>query len=419
MRYRANKLRLNHFYRYIQRVFNFQQAVNSLNDLRQNPEVNSQSLFEALMLGFVLHLRSFRALGFEIKQGRAKKVMRHRETFSIHTLRYGLEFFDIEPLEAIVESIGRKMKRSKMLWDTIGGFSVGTLDGTEYFRSDSIHCQQCMTVHLKDGTVQYVHRAVFLQQVGTKLKPFLAAEPIRPKDKHPGDAQAGHEGELTAAKRLLQHAVKRYGPRFITLLTLDALYMNQPFVRECKACHCEAVIRVKDERTHLYQEIETLSQWVKPIFNYDPTEGVAYTIYEIPDLQVSPGWEIPLRGFKIIETTASRRTQTFLCASTEMTLKADLIRRVVHLKWGIENNGFKDLKDNWHLEHNFHHHPVATWVIVLVMIIAYNLFYAYVYRNLKTYRLYHLTIQHVVDELKSSYFSLRYWLPWSLWAGAP
>jgi hypothetical protein len=102
-----------------------------------------------------------------------------------------------------------------------------------------------------------------------------------------------------------------------------------------------------------------------------------------------------------------------------MTLKADLIRRVVHLKWGIENNGFKDLKDNWHLEHNFHHHPVATWVIVLVMIIAYNLFYAYVYRNLKTYRLYHLTIQHVVDELKSSYFSLRYWLPWSLWAGAP
>jgi hypothetical protein len=195
--------------------------------------------------------------------------------------------------------------------------------------------------------------------------------------------------------------------------------MNQPFVHECKAQGYEAVIRVKDERTHLYQEIEALSQLVKPLEDYDPKDGVAYTIYEVPDLHVSLGWEIPLRGFKITETTASRGTQTFLCATTSMPLQADLVRRVVHLKWGIENNGYKDLKDNWHLEHNFHHQEVATWVIVLAMLIAYNLFYAYVYRNLKTYRLYGLTIQQILDELKFSFFSLRYRLSWSVWAQAP
>jgi hypothetical protein len=419
MRYRRNKLRLSHFYRYIQRLFGFQQAIQSLQDDRQDPEVKTQSLFEALMLGFVLHQKSFRALGFEIKQGRAKKVMRHGEVFSVNTLRYGLEFFQIEPLKGMLESICRKMKRSKMLSESVGGLKVAALDGTEYYRSQAIHCPQCLQVHLRDGTVQYVHRAVFLQYVGTKLKPFLAAEPIRPKDPQPGDKQAGHEGELTAAKRLLREVTQHYGPDFITLLTLDALYMNQPFVRQCQACGYEAVIRVKNERTELYQEIQALSQWVKPLEDYAPQEGVAYTIYEIPDLHLSVGWEIPLRGFKIIETSSSRGTQSFLCATTSMHLKADRIRQVVHLKWGIENNGYKDLKDNWHLEHNFHHHAVATWVIVLTMLIAYNLFYAYVYRNLKTYRLYGLSLQQIVDELKYSFFSLRYKLSWSLWAEAP
>jgi hypothetical protein len=203
MRYRPSKLRLSHFYRYVQRVFNFQQAIETLQDNRQNPEIKTESLFEALILGFVLHQRSFRALGFEIKQGRARKVMRDGEIFSINTLRYGLEFFDIEPLNEMLEAVCKKMRRSKMLSDNLGRLKVAAIDGSEYYRSQTIHCPQCLKVHLAEGTVQYVHRAVLMQQVSGKLKPFLAAEPIRAKDRQPGDNEGGHEGELTAAKRLL------------------------------------------------------------------------------------------------------------------------------------------------------------------------------------------------------------------------
>ena len=65
-----------------------------------------------------------------------------------------------------------------------------------------------MEVHLVNGTVQSVHRAVLLQHVGGKLKPFLAAEPILPKEPHPTASEAGHEGELTAVKRWVDQAVK-------------------------------------------------------------------------------------------------------------------------------------------------------------------------------------------------------------------
>jgi hypothetical protein len=77
-------------------------------------------------------------------------------------------------------------------------------DGTEYFRSESIHCDECLEYHIqtKDGIItHYVHRVVIAQKVGCSLKPIMAAEKILPKDKT-DDNTTGHEGELTAAKRL-------------------------------------------------------------------------------------------------------------------------------------------------------------------------------------------------------------------------
>lgn len=418
MSYRPDKLRLSHFYRYVQRVFGFQDEIKKLNDFRVDERIKIESLFESLFLCLLLRLGSFRALEFEIKHGRAKKVMRMVDDFSINTLRYGLEYFELETLDEMLFSTCCKMKRSKMLSDTIDGLHVAAIDGTEYYRSEKIHCDDCMVVHLKDGTIQYVHRAVLMQHVGTKLKPFIAAEPVKPKDKQNGDAEAGHEGELTAAKRLVARTVEQYGKRFIDIFTTDALYMNEPFVRHCIKHGCHIVARVKDERTTLYKEIETLASMGEPIKGYDSEKGIVYTIYEIEEIHISLGWDIPLKGFKIIETSANG-TQIFFCATTAVHIKADTIRRIVHIKWGIENNGIKDLKDNWFMEHNFHHHPVATWAILLTLLIAYNLFYAYVIRDMKTYCLYRLTIKQVVDEFKYSYFSLIYWLPWSLWINAP
>ena len=51
---------------------------------------------------------------------------------------------------------------------------------------------------------------------GGDLQPLLAAERILPKDsQEKGDTTAGHEGELTAAKRLVDKVLRLYGPRFV------------------------------------------------------------------------------------------------------------------------------------------------------------------------------------------------------------
>ena len=269
--------------------------------------------------------------------------------------------------------------------------------------------------------LHYVHRVVVAQKVGGDLQPLLAAEPILPKEsEEKGDTTAGHEGELTAAKRLVDKVLGLYGPRFVDVLTTDALYMNHPFVSYLHDRNKHLIARVKDERTTLYQEILALAKLTTPICGEDRNGQLRYEIYDVPYLHQSMGWQIPLRGFLIIERTrhVKQRQITwhenrFLCATTLPRWQADanVVRQIVHAKWGIENNGFLDLKQNWYLTHNYHHHPIATFAVLLIQFLVYNLFYAYVFLQMKTYRFYDLTIQEVICEFCISFWQQRQWLP--------
>ncbi len=58
---------------------------------------------------------------------------------------------------------------------------------------------------------------------------------------------------------------------------------------------------IKNERTDLYKEIESLSELVKPVVINDWKERVECWIYEIPCLSEWLAEEIPTRCFKIIE----------------------------------------------------------------------------------------------------------------------
>ena len=116
----------------------------------------------------------------------------------------------------------------------------------------------------------------------------------------------------------------------------------------------------------MYNEIETLSRMVEPIHIDDRENGVENWIYEIPELQRSLDWDVPTRGFKIVERVYKIvsgekiciKEETFLCMATmpmatlpKEVADADIVRQIVHAKWGVENNAIKDLKDNWYMEH--------------------------------------------------------------------
>ncbi len=218
-----------------------------------------------------------------------------------------------------------------------------------------------------------------------------------------------------------------YGNGFFDILTTDAYYSNKPFVLFLDSLGKYLVSRVKDARTTLYKEINTLSQMVEPIHVDDRENRVESLIYEIPELHAVLDWDVPTRGFKIIEKAYKIvlgkkvyiKEETFLCMATlpvELA-DADTVRQIIHAKWGVENNAIKDLKDNWYMEHNFHHHPNATYALLLILFMAHNLFYSYVFRHMKSYRLYQPTMKRISEEFMASFLYWKWRMSWTHFDG--
>jgi hypothetical protein len=380
---------------------------------------------------------SLRQLATDVKAGRIRKFVPKvdKETYCANTLGNGLENIDTDILQQELAVAPKKLRRNKAYGTaehprTIGGLRIVAVDGTEHFRSESIHCPECMEVHVKtkEGIkVHYVHRIVIMYVVGrmhsSAVQVILGAEPALPKDAlEEGEESPGHEGEATAAKRLVEKMIALYGDGFFDILTTDAYYSTKPFVLFMDSLGKYLVSRVTNEVTTLYKEIDTLSQMVEAIHIDDREEQVESWIYEVPELHAVLDWDVPTRGFKIIEKSYKIvsgekvyiKEETFLCMATlpGEVADADIVRRIVHAKWGVENNAIKDLKDNWYMEHNFHHHPNATYALLLILFMVYNLFYAYVFRHMKSYRLYHPTMKRIVEDFQSSFFHWKWRMSW-------
>ena len=61
----------------------------------------------------------------------------------------------------------------------------------------------------------------------------------------------------------------------------------------------------------------------------------------------------------------------------------DLVVRLGHSRWDIENHGFNELVNAWHADHVYKHHPCAIEAFCLVAYLAYNLFHAFLTLNVK------------------------------------
>jgi hypothetical protein len=436
MSYELSLKRLPNFLRYVNKVYGFSQTIDSMQG-NDNAEVSPQTIFMSVFLCMLLRLGSFRQLSRDAKDGRIRKFLPRldKETYCANTVANGSEIIDTDILQRELSVVPRKLRRNKAYGSaehprTIGGLKIVAVDGTEYFRSECIHCDECMEVHVrtKDGIkTHYVHNMVLMYVVGrlhsSAVQVILGGEPALPKDaQEEGGESPGHEGEATAAKRLVEKMIALYGSGFFDILTTDSYYSTKPFVEFVDSLGKYLVSRVRDERTTLYKEIDELSCMVEPIHIDDRENRVESWIYEIPELQSSLDWDAPTRGFKIIEKSYKIvsgekvyiKEETFLCMATlpKEVADADIVRQIVHAKWGVENNAIKDLKDNWYMEHNFHHHPNATYALLLILFMAYNLFYAYVFRHMKSYRLYHPTMKRIAEDFMASFLHWKWRMSW-------
>lgn len=312
---------------------------------------------------------------------------------SADTLGYSLERFDLDPLRKWLAQACQEAKRKKVferLYPDIHW--IWAIDGVENYCSRKLHCPTCLVREITvngETIAEYYHREVVLQLVGVKPAFTLDAEPML----------AG-ETEVDAALRLIRRW-HELAPRLFDLFTMDAFYLQAPFVKEVLALGYGVQIVLKDEKRDLYKDVEGLLPKERAVQKIT-VGGRQVELWDIRDLGTWPQLERPVRVVRSLEKYEVRQHQAR--ASTEGKWKViekesdwrwvvifpdgktpppDLARQWGHARWDEETRGFGELTAHWHLDHSFHHHPVARLACLLILFLAFILTTLFFSRNLK------------------------------------
>lgn len=235
------------------------------------------------------------------------------------------------------------------------------LDGTYYFSSQQIHCQNC-TVHTHGDQTRYSHAAVTPVLVAPGQSAVL---PLEPEFILPQDGNEKQDCEQQAVKRWLTRNATRFAPWSVTLLT-DDLHRRQPFCSLLLQHQCNFILTCKpDSHPTLYTELALL----------DKINGVAQQQVRQWNGRFSEVWQcryanrLPLRSGEdalfvnwcevhiMHEQTGELLYHNSFMTNhplTDQTVQPILIAG--RTRWKIENENNNVLKNyGYHLEHNYGH----------------------------------------------------------------
>ena len=237
-----------------------------------------------------------------------------------------------------------------------------SLDGTQYFSSQALHCPNCLTRQLANGHTLYYHAAITPVIVcpGRAQVIALAPEYIMPQDGH-----AKQDCEQAAGKRWVQHHAATLVSHHVTLLG-DDLYSKEPFCALALQQGFNFILVCKPDshpkfykRLAFWQAQGAIAQREQRCRHGRLTEVTLYRF--INDVLLQDGKQA--RSVNWVEMTVlNAKTGAQLYDNTFITnhrLSAENVAQVAHAgrgRWKIENENNNVLKTKgYHLEHNFGH----------------------------------------------------------------
>jgi hypothetical protein len=267
-----------------------------------------------------------------------------------------------------------------------------SLDGTQYFSSYEIECENCLHRKRKNGKVQHYHTAILPVMVAPNNRHVLALPPefITPQDGH-----NKQDSERAASKRwVAQHAV-HYQTHHAILLG-DDLYANQPLCEDIleNGLHFLFVCKPTSHQT-LYQALENAEAQNPPltIRKWNGKHGELWTYRFHNGLPLRDSHDALWVNWCELRITHQDTGEVIYHNSwaTDLTITPDNSIELVacaRARWKVENENNNVLKTKgYHLEHNFGHgNQFLSLTLATLNLLAFLLH----------------TASHLVDETYSS-----------------
>ena len=302
----------------------------------------------------------------KLRKGRsnAEKLFELKEIPSDNQIRNLLDPVDPTHLGRFYRQTFQTLERAGVLksFRSYSNQFLVALDGTEYFSSKKIHCENCSQRILQNGETNYFHSVLtpVIVQPGNEHVISLEPEYVVPQDGH-----EKQDCEIQAGKRWLEKNGDYYAKRGITILG-DDLYSRQPFCQAVKDKHLHFILVCKpDSHPNLYETVDFLA-----------TQGVLATrvvrkwngrYAEIHTYRYAN--QLPLRGDQAAmevnwceltitrEDTGEQLYKNAFITDFEVThTTVEALVRDGRTRWKVENENNNVLKTKgYHIEHNFGH----------------------------------------------------------------
>lgn len=415
---------LAQFLSYVTKVFALGRIVRGVRSRRPYAEIPTRPLLLSLLLGVVLRAGSYLDISKQTKRRRWQHLIHWSQRISDDAFHYVSERFYLEDLRLGLAEVNKGLKTNKALDSCrINGLLFVSLDANEHFHSRSRCCPCCCQRQIeevdaqgqKQKVIEYYHRYVFAQINGPKFNVLLDLEPIRPG-----------EGEAEAALRLLGRMRRVYGVRFFDAVTVDGWYVQGPFLKAVEKLGWAWVVVLKQERMEVLQEARALSANQKPGLEfYDQIRERQVKLWEVKDLDFSKSYGRKVRVVhsqeqwvekKVVGGKKISQSQTshwwWMASEGLQAYPAKIVYEGGHRRWGIENKAFNELTQFYHLEHCYHHEPVAMLAQMLIVILGFVLFSAYAVLHSQQVRLGQVSLKELAHDLD---LALEEKLPWDLW----
>ena len=387
------------------------QHFSQIDDRRQRVKVN-YSLHDCLMSGLAMMFfqdPSILAFQQRLQDGIHKNNL--TTLFAVSDIpkdtqmRQVLDDIAAFRLDGIFSDFLHGLQRGKQLvnYQFLNGSYLVSIDGSEYFSSENIHCPHCLVTTSK-GKKRYHHQILQSVIVNPDMRQVL---PLAPEAISNRDGTKKQDCERNAAKRLIGK-IRATHPKLKIIVTADGLYSNQPFIDELKAASMSFILVAKPTDHKL------LFEWVNELSQLEAGGNLELTDHKGRFHRYQWVNQVPLNGSKDADLVNFFQYQ--LVAKTgKVTYKNSWVtdikvdeNNVVNLvkggraRWKIENETFNTLKNQgYHIEHNFGHGQQNLSMIFFVL----NLLAFYIHQILElTDQLYH-TLRYTKFSSRKEYWN--------------
>lgn len=339
----------NKFFTFANGLYTMYAAKSNMKDGRKSPQISPSVIFLSLILMVLFKKRSLLKLDQFMRTDSAKRFLGRGKHVAVSdtTIARSLSTYFLTPLRRYLKSVyTRACHNGKCKIDVYG-------------RKLKAACV--------DGSMFGGFYGCALQSLG-QANLLLDIEPTTGKGK-----------ELPTTRTMLQRVFHDYGDGFVDIFLLDALYKDKKTINLILSHESHVLVKTEETRLCIIKDADGLfTHWgdhpgVEHIEGLDIDRMCEYELWSCGSFHHS-GVDKTMKVAHVKESYIKQdRHEDFWVLCTDESLSGLQLRELGHIRWRIENNGFKQFDEQTNCDHVYTHDAHTFEVLMLTLFIGWNL----------------------------------------------